>query len=231
MIFCQNNLITTTNTTVTGGNSNFPIDNLVSGQLSNYTEFDAAIVIDLGTATLIDTLAIVDADTSITIEANTSDSWGPPAFTQSMTLVSGTDISLKFISETYRFWRISAPSQTFIAHAYIGNRLVFPDPLYGSAQKRNNTDIQNTSQAGQRYNTPGVVVKDQTLEIRFATDAQNAILNTFNTADYRSDSGIFAQTETDFDNFKPYFAVVDLQERSHSRPGRWSYTLNVEEAR
>lgn len=83
-----------------------------------------AIVIDAGAAVAVDTLAICGnnvtrnlACTSVVVQANSSDSWGSPAFSVTM---ASTDIDqdnqfgLKTFSstQTYRYWRLTFANTT-----------------------------------------------------------------------------------------------------------------------
>jgi hypothetical protein len=396
MIFCQNNLITSSNATITGGDANYPIGYLID-DFANTSCLFTDIVIDLGAATAIDTLGIISPNNTLTIQANSADSWATPPFYIYMDKINSTDVSLELISQTYRYWRIietgsvnfidyatgtdvnltspdgnyntpsnlcfmvddigdcgisvgnnqwgssslgatsfssfassgtygqvkfypfsgttwtsfqgsgsdgevifnlpqlangdslggyfkfyfssanvtaaftgngedciiaqngsmyktsispsnlvtrwdgvagpAAPDNIatgnpiFCPHAYIGNRLVFPDPLYGSTPQRQKTDIINSTPSGQRFTTQGVTIKEQDFNIRFATDTQYATLKTFQESSYRASAGIFAQTELNFDLFDPYFAIINLEENTHERPGRHSYNLEVQEAK
>lgn len=69
------------------------------------------LVIDLGSAQAVTALILLDhtltsSDTVLKLEANSSDSWGAPAFTQNLTWADGT-ILQTFASQTYRYWRLS----------------------------------------------------------------------------------------------------------------------------
>lgn len=69
------------------------------------------LVFDLGSAKAITAIILIDhtltsGDSAIKVEANTANSWGAPAFTQTLTWASGT-ISQTFASQSYRYWRLS----------------------------------------------------------------------------------------------------------------------------
>ncbi len=69
------------------------------------------IVFDLGSAKAIDAISIYDhnftSGATITLEANTADSWGSPAFSE--TIVYNADKILQYLAsqQTYRYWRLS----------------------------------------------------------------------------------------------------------------------------
>lgn len=69
------------------------------------------IVIDLGSAKAVTSIILLDhtltaADTLIKLEANSSDAWGAPPVSETLTWASGT-ISKTFASQTYRYWRLN----------------------------------------------------------------------------------------------------------------------------
>lgn len=81
---------------------------------------EVTIVLDLGSAQAVTSVILLDhnltaSDTGIALEGNSADSWGAPAFTQSLTRVAGP-IAAYFASQSYRYWRItytkSAGSET-----------------------------------------------------------------------------------------------------------------------
>jgi hypothetical protein len=94
----------------------YPADLLANEQRSygwktGNTQAAENVVFDLGSAQAATSIILLDhdllnADTNIKIEANTTNSWGAPAFTQALTWVAGT-IAQVFDSQSYRFWRLS----------------------------------------------------------------------------------------------------------------------------
>ena len=74
------------------------------------------IKFDLGSATLITCIGIfkhnLTSGATVTLEANATDSWGSPSYSQALTLASDAD-SVMFehivfcLSETYQWWRIT----------------------------------------------------------------------------------------------------------------------------
>lgn len=69
------------------------------------------VVIDLGSAKAVTSVILLDhtlksGDTALTLEANATDFWVGPAFTQALTWSSGP-ILATFGSQTLRYWRLS----------------------------------------------------------------------------------------------------------------------------
>ncbi len=69
------------------------------------------VVIDLGAAAAATSIILLDhtltaGDSAITLEAHTSDAWGAPSFTTTLTYAA--DIIVKvFSSQSFRYWRLS----------------------------------------------------------------------------------------------------------------------------
>lgn len=68
------------------------------------------VVIDLGSAKSVSCVILLDhdltaGDSAIALEANSSDAWGAPPFSQTLTRVPGA-ISAWFATQTYRYWRL-----------------------------------------------------------------------------------------------------------------------------
>lgn len=114
--FMWNNLIDTATLTESSEDTYFPVENIANALRSKPWRTGTStaletVIIDLGSAQAVECVALLDhgltaADTGITLEGNTADSWGSPAFTQNLTRVAGT-IAAFFALESYRYWRIS----------------------------------------------------------------------------------------------------------------------------
>ena len=72
------------------------------------------IVFDLGTATQITVFSMftfnLTAAATVTLQANASDSWGSPSYSQALTIATGSDGAVLprivyFLDQTYRYWR------------------------------------------------------------------------------------------------------------------------------
>lgn len=108
--------------TVTGSwgeSSNFPVENIYNQRITNRAIFDTAkageIVIDLASAKEIDSIFIFNhnftSSVSVSIQANSSDSWGSPPVDETITYAS-LDMVLEITSETYRYWRLVVDDST-----------------------------------------------------------------------------------------------------------------------
>jgi len=93
----------------------YPIENVQNGRLAKRWRSTAAtaqtVVVDLGSAQDVDTMAVLGHNLSgsaaVTVEAHTSDSWGSPSFTTSMTYSTGAILKFLGSAETYQYWRFT----------------------------------------------------------------------------------------------------------------------------
>lgn len=114
--YCTNNLIGDATLTITGTwaeDAEFPKENLCNRRMSKRAGFDTAkageIVSDLGSAKTADSIALMNhnltSGATVTIQANTSASWGAPPFSEAVSLQE-LDMHLIFTAaQTYRYWR------------------------------------------------------------------------------------------------------------------------------
>ncbi len=88
------------------------------------------IVFDLGAATNITVFSMftfnLTASATVTLQANTADSWGSPAYSQALTIATDADGNVLqrlvyFLDETYRYWRVTfADSGNAASYLQIG---------------------------------------------------------------------------------------------------------------
>lgn len=120
------------------------------------------IVFDLVSAVAATSVIILDhdltaGDSLIKIEAHTSNSWGSPAFSQTLTYAAGT-ISATFASQSYRWWRVSFTKSASseirnIGRIYIGTYYdTTEQPDYdGFTETTEDLTTIQTSRGGQTY--------------------------------------------------------------------------------
>jgi len=118
--FLANNLVE--GATITGSTSNaqFPASNIAEDfrtKVWRSTSNSDNVVFDLGSIEPVDYLAIADnwqsgfGVSTITVEANATDSWGAPSFSTTLTFSSTFGVGLKSITEqSYRYWRFVVTS-------------------------------------------------------------------------------------------------------------------------
>lgn len=233
MIFTANNLITTSNATVNNPSTSYPAANMINDRLVEVTQFDQTIVIDLGAAVAVDTLCCAGFTVAdLEIEANSSDVWASPPFTQAMDEIDSSGVALAFINQTYRYWRLtSASTAAQIGYFYIGSRLVFPDPQYGAIPDYIDNSIISQSINGQRYVTDGVILREQEFSFNNVSYDMYTRIRDYWTASGRRKCGVFAQTEEDMTLFEPYFAQLELRFDGRSRAQRYNFNMTVREGK
>lgn len=138
---------------------NFPVSNLKIRSLETTfrtTGTTLTLVMDLGAAKAINIFLIgshnFTGSATVTLEANSADSWGPPAFTT--TITDRSDIIAHTLSstQTYRYWRLSV-SDASNADGYIEIARPTPDSYFQvpAVERQRPTDESDT----QRIITPG----------------------------------------------------------------------------
>lgn len=165
--FLSNNLIDSAVITPSTVNAQYPISNInVDHRTKTYrsTSNSDNIVIDFGTAESVDHFVIVDnwqngfGVTSVTIEANGTDSWGSPAFTTTASLDTKFGVSIKKFSssQSYRFWRIvltSTLGYCEISKMFLGAATEIPTNgvSYNWSYKNRDLSKQSVNRFGQKF--------------------------------------------------------------------------------
>ncbi len=133
----SDNHILTSTITASNSDSNFPVSNLKLDPTVKEWKYTIAqpsvetIVFDLGSAKAVDYLLLASnvlesaGFDRIVLEANTSDSWGSPAFTSGNvdTTVDGKLYYALSSTQTYRYWRLSVSKQA--GGTYVGFSNIF----------------------------------------------------------------------------------------------------------
>jgi hypothetical protein len=139
--FWNYNLVTQAQTVITASNENaqFPVTNLKSDfrtKVFRSTAPSVSVVFDFITPEEVDSILLAPHSgngwgitTPVTIEANTTNTWGAPAFSTTLTssdLDQEHEIAIKEIAaQTYRFWRLTFTGTSYaeVANVFIGKVL------------------------------------------------------------------------------------------------------------
>ena len=126
--------------------------------LSDASDVVINITIDLGSAQTITAVALGDHNltdsATITVKGNTADSWGAPAYSQSVTLA---DIATLYLSESYRYWRFTVDDSGTpnpddyiqVGILYLGDYLqLAQNSDWGSSQNLSGNTLEQTSPYG-----------------------------------------------------------------------------------
>lgn len=136
--FYSNNLADSSDLTGSNENLLFPVENIQDPRRTkvfrSQTNTDS-VVFDFGSAKDLDSVIIVDNPrsgfgfTSIELQLNSSNSWGAPAFTQSITPNSDFGIAFaEFATQTYRYARLvmtSSLGYCELANVFLGEKIEF----------------------------------------------------------------------------------------------------------
>lgn len=114
--FMNNNLVDSALITPSTENAQYPKANITDYRRTKVyrsTSNSDNIVFDLGSIEDVDTFCVTNnwrdgwGVSTITLEANATDSWGAPAFSESITFSSEFNIGIKEFTEvSYRYWRV-----------------------------------------------------------------------------------------------------------------------------
>lgn len=164
--FFVNNLVDGAQITASTVNAQYPVSNIQHDfrtKVFRSTSNSDNIVFDLGSIEDVDTIAVVDnwrngfGFSTMTIEANATNSWGSPAFSTTLTYDSTFGIGIKeFTEESYRYWRIvltSTLGYCELANIFIGKATTIETNGvdYGYLYKKNDLTNVSTTRYGQEY--------------------------------------------------------------------------------
>lgn len=223
-----NNKVLLPTITVNNPSTAFPPENLINNNLIESTFFEDFIDIDLVTAQLINAVALVGTDASYVLQANSVQVWTSPPFEQTIT----DDVT--FISETFRFWRITFSGGTGtsnINYFYLGEFLQLPGMVDFPTPQEISNDITNTTQSGQKFTTPGITFKTQEFSFPDTSQTDYDAFKSWWKSDNRSDNIFLVQFENDMILFEPYFAKIldfTVDERNYLA---YSWGILAEEAK
>jgi len=220
--FAYDNLIDYSQTVITAAteSATLPVKNVQNHLRTKVyrtgnTQTGESIVFDLGAAKTAAFVAILNhnlkqADTGIRLQANSSNSWATPPFTQTLTWRAGP-ISAFFSPQTYQFWRVSftktAASETRdIGRIFIGPYYEPPDDIGNRAISITQNDTSKTSRTigGQSYSDIRGLYETVTVNFKLVSHAQH---NAF------KDMAAKVGTHT------PFFFMLDYD----VEPEKWLY--------
>jgi hypothetical protein len=143
---------------------NYPVSNVLDSRLSRIYKTDstttAEVVFDMGSAVACDVVYIarhnITSSATVSIQANSSDSWTSPPIDLSITHDSGV-MTLDFTSSTYRYWRVKVVDATnpdgdiYMGRIWIGEYFQAPGISPTVAIDYVSTSIKSVSVSGQSY--------------------------------------------------------------------------------
>jgi hypothetical protein len=205
MIICNNNFLRTATIT-----PNLPSDIYKASILYSQTQYGldgicqytTSIVIDLGSDKKVTAIGVLNSSATITVQANTSDSWGAPAYSLNITE------PIHLIDQTYRYWRIytSAVGSQYIGQFYLGVPLEADYAQAGSVPQIQASDIENFSATGRYFASKGHDKLIQSFTVSTANQTEYDSWYNYYRSDSRTKPIIFCQyEETQGGSYPVYF--------------------------
>lgn len=227
----------------------FPIANIKEQRLSIRWKSDSAttqsIVFDLNpistALTSINTIAILGHNiitgTGITVEANTTDSWGTPAFSTSMTVIeSGAILNFLSSSQLYRYWKFSFSGQgnLEIGRIWLGEYItIMPSCLIGFTVTKMRSDNVEHNRGRQKFANIGIGWRK--FEMEFPPTGEDTIRIVSGLFDYVGNHSSFIFCN--FDSLRDYILVEpcyvsinnDKLDFTNTNNMKFNWSLELEE--
>lgn len=227
----------------------YPVENVQNGRLAKPWRTLSATgvncIVDLGAAVAIDTVAIMGhtltTSATVVIEANSSDSWGAPAWSTTLTALEGMILKFFDAAQTYRYWRYTIEDATNgsayldIGRLWLGDYLQIDPPSTANfSVKKERSDTVTYGRARQKYATEGVGWRSFDLDFRaYHGTVLTAIQTMYDTVGNHQ-SVIFANFDTDrnYPIVEPVYCSIDGSiDFSHKGNMRFDYRLTLTEDR
>lgn len=204
------------------------------------------VVIDLGSAAAATAVILLDhtltnADTLIKLEANSSNSWGAPPFTQALSWASGP-ISAVFGSVSYRYWRLSftksaAGEQRDIGRLFVGTYFQPDDAPEDVDAPEEDLSKKKRSDGGQLYSDVVDSFRVKQFEFSGISTTQKDSFRTFHRR-VKTHTSFFLQTDQSGSGEMSEILYGKLRGMMRFKPDgwhsdgalSWHATLDFEEA-
>ena len=203
------------------------------------------IVCNLGSAQAVNTIAIlghnISSAATLTIEAHTSDSWGSPSYTTSLTYTAGAILKYLSAAQTYQYWRFTvddgsnADGYVEVGRFWLGDYIsIDPSSLYGFTVTKRRSDQVVYGRDRQKFATEGVGWRR--FSFSFPRTGGTALTNVLTMIDTVGAHGsvIFSN----FDSIRTYeivepclCSIVGDVTFSHARFQKYRYSMVLEEDR
>ena len=241
------NLIDSASLTGSSAASAFPASNVQDSIMSSVwrTTGDTSenLVINLGMARSADIVFIgnhnLTSSATVTLEANSSDSWGAPPFSESLTWVSGV-INKAFTSASYQYWRIVVADSTnpdgYVKMGGVGLGAAYSPPGIGTQYQATHfsTSLKYSTESRQVYGSSGVFWRRVNVQIPFVSQAERVEMEDafFETDWYKPHFWQFDESCVDEPALYGTLSSPDLGFQSvDTQPIGYSSRYTIEEAR
>jgi len=191
------------------------------------------IVVDLGESLTATSFFLANhnltSSATITIEANATNVWTSPTYTNTITYSSDIIYEV-FSTQTYRYWRIVISDATNpdglikFGGCFLGAYLSTPDFSHVLTENRVDTSVISRSLSGQVYIDSNYQYKEYNLNIPYVTDTQKTNLVSFMTTNAKKPVYILLD-ETSTTEFLPIYGTIE--DISYSRVFNNFYTISI----
>ena len=223
---------------------NFEVINLQDQRLSikwatdSMTSQTVVVTFPSASAYSVTTVAIlghnITSGTSVLIEANTSDSWGAPDYSTTLTVIE-TGAILKFISaQEYQYWRfVINQGDLFIGRIWLGDYITIdPSSLLEFTITKKREDTVTYTPYRQKFASPGVGWREFKLEFPPTNTTTLTIINTMYDTIGNYTSIIFCNFDIirDFVLVEPLYCSIEGDINfKHVKNQKYKYTLTLKE--
>lgn len=227
----------------------YPEENLHNQRLAKrWRSTDASaqtVVCNLASAQAVNTIAIlghnISSSATLTIEAHTSDSWGAPSYTTSLTYNAAAILKFLDASQTYQYWRYTIDDSTNsdgyveVGMLWLGTYLTIdPSSLDAFTVTKRRSDQSIYGRDRQKFATEGVGWRQFDLSFpRTGGTALTDVLTMIDTVGLHS-SVIFCNFDSlrTYELVEPvYCSIVGEVPFSHARNMHFTWALQLEEDR
>lgn len=192
MKILSTNLIDSASLTGSSEDISFPASNMQDSMLASVWRTTGItsenVVINLGTAQSADIVFVANhnftSSVTLTLEGNSSDSWGAPPFSESLTYSSGI-ISKAFTSASYQYWRLTIADTTnsasYLKIGGLGLGAAYDYPGLGTDYSVENftSAKKYISDGGQVYGSAGIQWRRISAQIPYVTAAERVTIESF----------------------------------------------------
>jgi len=232
MKILYDNQILDSTVTCSNVNSSYPIANIQDTRLSKYfrsdTDADFGIIINL-TGLTASYIAILNHNLSsgatITLQANATDSWGAPTFSQAITWGSGMIVQ-SFTEQTFAYWRLlisdNSNPDTYIkiGHLYLSGSLTLPAMAQDQVVDKKTTSKNSISYSGQAYGKQMYMYRSAKVNFPFISLTQRDDMLDLFISQENIYPVIVLIWEANLDIESPIYSVIDQDSFGMSRNGK-----------
>lgn len=220
-------------------------ENLLDTRLSKIWQSDTSttntVVFSFASAQSITTMAVaghnLTSACTVTVQANTTNSWITPAWSTTITVYSNVMLNFQSSAQSYRYWRFVFAGQASIeiGRIWLGNYIqITPSSLLGFTVTKRRSDLVAYGRGRQKYASPGVGWREFNLSFpRTVSTTLSNIETMFDTVGSH-DSVIFCNFDTlrGYTLVEPvYCSIVGDIGFSHTHRNGYEYSLTLAEDR